>query len=41
MARLGRIPVSQEVVEVEGARLTVQKMEGRRILQVLVQRQDR
>ena len=41
MARLGRIPVSQEVLEVEGARLTVQKMEGRRILQVLVQRQDR
>ncbi len=41
MARLGRIPVAQEVVEVEGARLTVQKMEGRRIIQVLVQRQDR
>jgi len=41
MARLGRIPVPHEVLEVEGARLTVQKMEGRRILQVLVQRQDR
>jgi CBS domain containing-hemolysin-like protein len=40
MARLGRIPVAHEVVEVEGARLTVQKMEGRRIIQVLVQRQD-
>jgi CBS domain containing-hemolysin-like protein len=38
MARLGRIPATHEVVEVEGARLTVQKMEGRRILQVLVKR---
>lgn len=39
MARLGRIPNSQETLEVEGARLTVQKMEGRRILQVHVRRE--
>jgi len=34
MARLGHIPAVQEVLELEGARLTVQKMEGRRIIQV-------
>ena len=34
MARLGHIPVVQEVLELDGARLTVQKMEGRRIIQV-------
>jgi putative hemolysin len=34
MARLGHIPAPQETLEVEGARLTVHKMEGRRIIQV-------
>ena len=34
MARLGHIPAPQEALELDGARLTVQKMEGRRIIQV-------
>jgi putative hemolysin len=36
MARLGRVPLAGESVLVEGARLTVVKMEGARILQVLL-----
>jgi len=36
MARLGRVPVPQESVEVPGARLTVMQMEGPRILKVHV-----
>lgn len=39
MARLGRVPKPQESVEVEGARITVLRMEGPRILQVRVQRE--
>ncbi|WLT32355.1 hemolysin family protein [Geothrix sp. PMB-07] len=38
MARLGRIPEPQESVAVEGALLTVLRMEGTRIVQVRVQR---
>lgn len=38
MARLGRIPEPQESVAVEGALLTVLRMEGTRIAQVRVQR---
>jgi CBS domain containing-hemolysin-like protein len=38
MARLGRVPKPQESVAVEGARLTVLKMEGTRIVQVRVER---
>lgn len=38
MARLGRIPKPEEAVAVEGALLTVQAMEGSRILQVNVKR---
>ena len=38
MARLGRVPLPQESVAVEGARLTVQRMEGTRIVQVRVER---
>jgi CBS domain containing-hemolysin-like protein len=38
MARLGRVPQAQDTVEVEGARLTVLRMEGTRILQVRVER---
>lgn len=38
MARLGRIPRPQDAAEVEGARLTVLKMEGARIVQVRVER---
>jgi len=38
MARLGRVPMPQESVAVEGARLTVARMEGTRILQVRVER---
>lgn len=34
MARLGHIPVPNEVLELDGARFTVLRMEGRRILQV-------
>ena len=34
MAHLGHIPAPQETLELDGARLTVQKMEGRRIIQV-------
>lgn len=34
MARLGHIPEPHETLELDGARLTVHKMEGRRILQV-------
>ena len=36
MARLGHVPQPQETVEVPGARLTVHRMEGPRILQVHV-----
>jgi CBS domain containing-hemolysin-like protein len=38
MARLGRVPRPQESVDVEGARLTVLRMEGTRIVQVRVER---
>jgi putative hemolysin len=38
MARLGRIPKAQESVGVEGARLTVLRMEGTRVAQVRVER---
>ncbi len=38
MASLGRVPKPQESVEVEGARLTVLRMEGTRIVQVRVER---
>jgi CBS domain containing-hemolysin-like protein len=38
MARLGHVPRPQESVAVEGARLTVLRMEGTRILQVKVER---
>jgi CBS domain containing-hemolysin-like protein len=38
MARLGRVPKPQESVNVEGARLTVLRMEGTRIVQVRVER---
>ncbi len=38
MARLGRVPAAQESVAVEGALLTVLRMEGTRIVQVRVQR---
>ena len=38
MARLGHVPRPQESVEVEGARLTVLRMEGTRIVQVRVER---
>ena len=38
MARLGRVPKPQESVAVEGARLTVLRMEGTRIVQVRVER---
>ncbi|GLH70525.1 hypothetical protein GETHPA_20580 [Geothrix rubra] len=38
MARLGRVPRPQESVAVEGARLTVLRMEGTRISQVKVER---
>jgi putative hemolysin len=38
LARLGRVPHPQEAVNVEGARLTVLKMEGTRIVQVRVER---
>lgn len=38
LARLGHIPKAQESVEVEGARLTVLRMEGTRIAQVRVER---
>ncbi len=38
MARLGRVPRPQEAVAVEGARLTVLRMEGTRIVQVRVER---
>ncbi len=38
LARLGRVPRPQESVEVEGARLTVLRMEGTRIVQVRVER---
>jgi putative hemolysin len=38
MARLGRVPKPQESVKVEGARLTVLRMEGTRIVQVRVER---
>jgi len=34
MARLGHIPAPQETLDLDGARLTVHKMEGRRIIQV-------
>lgn len=40
MARLGHVPKSQEFVAVEGARLTVLRMEGTRIVQVRVERVD-
>lgn len=38
LARLGCVPKPQEAVEVEGARLTVLRMEGARIVQVRVER---
>ncbi|WP_286355057.1 hemolysin family protein [Geothrix oryzae] len=38
LARLGRVPRPQESVEVEGARLTVLRMDGTRIVQVRVER---
>jgi CBS domain containing-hemolysin-like protein len=38
MARLGRVPKSQESVAVEGARLTVLRMDGTRVVQVRVER---
>ncbi|MDP1830436.1 MAG: hemolysin family protein [Geothrix sp.] len=38
MARLGRVPKPHESVAVEGARLTVLRMEGTRIVQVRVER---
>jgi CBS domain containing-hemolysin-like protein len=38
MSRLGRVPTPQESVCVEGARLTVLRMEGTRIVQVRVER---
>ena len=38
MATLGHVPNPQETLEVPGARLTVHRMEGPRILQVLVKR---
>jgi CBS domain containing-hemolysin-like protein len=38
MHRLGRVPRPQEGLDIPGARLTVQRMEGPRILQVHVQR---
>ena len=38
MARLGRVPKPHESVSVEGARLTVLRMEGTRILLVKVER---
>jgi CBS domain containing-hemolysin-like protein len=38
MARLGHVPKAQEAVAVEGARLTVLRMEGTRIVQVRVER---
>jgi putative hemolysin len=38
MARLGHVPKPQESVAVEGARLTVLRMEGARIVQVRVER---
>jgi len=40
MARLGRVPKAQEAVDVEGARLTVLRMEGTRIAQVRVERTE-
>ena len=36
MAQLGRVPKPQELVEIQGASLVVQKMEGPRVIQVLV-----
>jgi putative hemolysin len=39
MARLGRVPRPQDAVAVEGARLTVLRMEGTRVAQVRVERQ--
>jgi putative hemolysin len=38
MATLGHVPSPQEAVAIPGARLTVQRMEGPRILQVHIQR---
>ena len=38
MARLGRVPLAQDTVAVEGARLTVLRMDGTRIVQVKVER---
>jgi CBS domain containing-hemolysin-like protein len=38
LARLGHVPRAQETVAVEGARLTVLRMEGTRIVQVRVER---
>jgi CBS domain containing-hemolysin-like protein len=38
MARLGRVPKTQEAVTADGARLTVLRMEGPRIVQVRVER---
>jgi CBS domain containing-hemolysin-like protein len=36
MARLGRVPVPHEVVDVDGVSMVVLKMDGARVLQVLV-----
>jgi len=38
MATLGHVPVPQEVLDIPGARITVHRMEGPRILQVHVKR---
>lgn len=38
LARLGRVPKPQDTVAVEGARLTVLKMDGARIVQVRIER---
>jgi CBS domain containing-hemolysin-like protein len=38
MARLGHVPMPQESVAVEGAKLTVLRMEGTRVVQLRVER---
>jgi CBS domain containing-hemolysin-like protein len=40
MARLGQVPKAQDTVAVEGARLTVLRMEGPRVVQVRVERAE-
>jgi CBS domain containing-hemolysin-like protein len=39
MARLGRVPILHESLVLEGIRMNVQKMDGARVLQVLVSRE--